>query len=97
MDSRKEASVQCISSALSLQIDCFEKISCKLVVMKLTVKTLKGVKFQVDVEESNTVEQVKGIIVSDPLALRLVYIQCVLLLLRRFRSCSLAVVQGACA
>jgi len=32
--------------------------------MKLTVKTLKGEKFQVDVEPSNTVGQVKGIVVS---------------------------------
>ena len=32
--------------------------------MKLTVKTLKGGKFQVDCETSNTVLQVKGIIVS---------------------------------
>lgn len=31
--------------------------------MKLTVKTLKGGKFEVEVEDSNTVEQVKGIIV----------------------------------
>jgi hypothetical protein len=32
--------------------------------MKLTVKTLKGGKFQVDCEGSNSVAQVKGIIVS---------------------------------
>ena len=32
--------------------------------MKLTVKTLKGGKFQVDCEPSNTVAQAKGIIVS---------------------------------
>eukprot|EP00549_Striatella_unipunctata_P011875 CAMPEP_0118688692 /NCGR_PEP_ID=MMETSP0800-20121206/9063_1 /TAXON_ID=210618 ORGANISM="Striatella unipunctata, Strain CCMP2910" /NCGR_SAMPLE_ID=MMETSP0800 /ASSEMBLY_ACC=CAM_ASM_000638 /LENGTH=436 /DNA_ID=CAMNT_0006585983 /DNA_START=36 /DNA_END=1346 /DNA_ORIENTATION=+ len=32
--------------------------------MKLTVKTLKGGKFTVDVEPSNTVEQVKGVIES---------------------------------
>jgi hypothetical protein len=32
--------------------------------MKLTVKTLKGSKFQVDAEPSNTVAEVKGIIVS---------------------------------
>jgi hypothetical protein len=33
--------------------------------MKLTVKTLKGGKFEVQVEETNTVAQVKGIIVRD--------------------------------
>ena len=32
--------------------------------IKLTVKTLKGGKFQVECEPSNTVKQVKGIIVS---------------------------------
>jgi hypothetical protein len=32
--------------------------------MKLTVKTLKGGKFEVDCEPSNSVAQVKGIIVS---------------------------------
>jgi hypothetical protein len=32
--------------------------------MKLTVKTLKGGKFQVEVEDTNTVAQVKEIIVS---------------------------------
>jgi hypothetical protein len=31
--------------------------------MKLAVKTLKGEKFQVEVEESMTMEQVKGVIV----------------------------------
>ena len=31
--------------------------------MKLTVKTLKGEKFQVDAEPSNTVAEVKGIVV----------------------------------
>jgi hypothetical protein len=34
--------------------------------MKLTVKTLKGGKFQVDCEPSNTVAQVKTIVVSRP-------------------------------
>jgi hypothetical protein len=33
--------------------------------MKLLVKTLKGGKFEVQVEETNTVAQVKGIIVRD--------------------------------
>lgn len=33
--------------------------------VKLTVKTLKGEKFQVDAEPSNTVAEVKGIVVSD--------------------------------
>jgi hypothetical protein len=33
--------------------------------MKLTVKTLKGSKFVVDCEPTNTVLEVKGIIVSD--------------------------------
>ena len=33
--------------------------------MKLTVKTLKGGKFEVEVEDSLTVEQVKSVIVSD--------------------------------
>jgi hypothetical protein len=32
--------------------------------MKLTIKTLKGEKFDVQVEEGNTVAEVKGIIVS---------------------------------
>jgi hypothetical protein len=32
--------------------------------MKLTVKNLKGEKFEVEVDESLTVEQVKGVIVS---------------------------------
>ena len=32
--------------------------------MKLTVKTLKGGKFTVEVEPSNTVAEAKGIIVS---------------------------------
>jgi hypothetical protein len=32
--------------------------------MKLTVKTLKGEKFQLEVDESRTVEEVKGLIVS---------------------------------
>jgi hypothetical protein len=32
--------------------------------MKLTVKTLKGSKFQVDAEPSKTIAEVKGIIVS---------------------------------
>jgi hypothetical protein len=32
--------------------------------MKLTVKTLKGGKFEVDCEPSNTVLEVKGIVVS---------------------------------
>jgi hypothetical protein len=33
--------------------------------LKLTVKTLKGEKFQVDVEPSNTVAEVKGIVVRN--------------------------------
>jgi hypothetical protein len=32
--------------------------------MELTVKTLKGEKFSVTAEESNTIEEVKGLIVS---------------------------------
>lgn len=32
--------------------------------MKLTVKTLKGEKFDVQVEDNNTVQEVKAIIVS---------------------------------
>ena len=32
--------------------------------MKLTVKTLKGGKFEVDCEATSTVAQVKGVIVS---------------------------------
>lgn len=32
--------------------------------MKLTVKNLKGEKFEIEVEESQTVEQVKVVIVS---------------------------------
>ena len=36
-------------------------------VMKLTVKTLKGGKFSVEVEPSNTVAEAKGVIVSPAL------------------------------
>jgi hypothetical protein len=36
--------------------------------MKLTVKTLKGSKFEVDCEPSNTVLEVKGIVVSSIVA-----------------------------
>jgi hypothetical protein len=32
--------------------------------IKLTIKTLKGEKFQIEVEESRTVEDVKGLIVG---------------------------------
>jgi hypothetical protein len=32
--------------------------------MKLTVKTLKGGKFEVEVDDGSTVSQVKGVIVS---------------------------------
>ena len=32
--------------------------------MNLTVKTLKGGKFTIEVDESNTVAQVKGVVVS---------------------------------
>lgn len=33
--------------------------------MKLTVKTLKGEKFPIDIDASSTVAQAKGVIVSD--------------------------------
>ena len=52
-------------STCSVVLLSFEATQFILEKMKLTVKTLKGGKFQVDCEGSNTVLEVKGIIVSN--------------------------------